>query len=103
HFRMNRLSRECSTMVENSTLRHFLVACYSEANLTYSRWVKTPVITPGNVYSATYLGLTVASANNQNNGISAKLLNLWSPTSRSRRALSLLSTTVFKASIRSSI
>src|SRR5215510_15746601 len=77
HFRMNRLSRECSTMVENTTLRHFLVACYSEANLTYSRWVKTPVITPGNVYSATYLGLTVASANNQNNGISAKLLNLW--------------------------
>src|SRR5712691_3111532 len=46
------------------------------ASLTYSRWVKKPVITPGNVYSATYLGFTAASANSQNSGISANSLNL---------------------------
>ena len=38
------------------------------ANLTYSRCVKKPVITPGNVYSATYFGFTAASANSQNSG-----------------------------------
>src|SRR5207245_7239971 len=46
------------------------------ASLTYSRWVKKPVITPGNVYSATYLGFTAASAKSQNSGISANSLNL---------------------------
>lgn len=45
-------------------------------NLTYSRCVKKPVITPGNTYSAMYFGLTVASANSQNRGISEKFSNL---------------------------
>ena len=44
--------------------------------MTYSRWVKKPVIVPGNAYSATYLGLTVASAKSQKNGISEKLLHV---------------------------
>src|SRR5262249_15944664 len=45
-------------------------------SLTYSRCVKKPVITPGNVYSATYLGFTAASANSQNMGISENSVNL---------------------------
>ena len=46
------------------------------ASLIYSRWVKKPVILPGKVYSAIYLGFTPASACNQNMGISANSLNL---------------------------
>src|SRR6266851_8741095 len=73
------------------------------ASLMYSRWEKYPVITPGNVYSAIYLGFTAASAYSQNNGSSANSLTLWSPISRNRRVLSALSTTVVRASSRSSI
>src|SRR5215510_1730639 len=40
------------------------------ASLIYSRWVKNPVILPGKVYSAMYLGFTPASARSQNSGIS---------------------------------
>src|SRR6266446_1719383 len=49
------------------------------------------------------LGLTAASARSQNSGISANSLNLWSPISRNSRVLSAESTTVLRASNRSSI
>src|SRR5262245_3894525 len=73
------------------------------ASLMYSRWVKNPVILPGKVYSAMYFGFTPASANSQNSGMSANSLNLWSPISRSSRARSALSTTLPRASRRSSM